>query len=227
MQDLLPLDEIAGDVVRLRGGDCRAVLEASGVQFALKPEREQEAVLAGYRRFLNGLGYPLQVLVRVVPADIEGYLAGLRGAGPRPGTLDRLRRDHEAFVRRIASERTLLDRRFYVVVPAEEGAAPGRDGAVRPGLRRMWRPGARSARGRDDLAGARRTLAFRSDEVARGLGSFGVGARRLGEGELAALWCDALAGGSTGAFGGEALDAAPVVTSHTAFPGLRAEASRA
>ena len=80
VQEILPLEEISGDVVRLRGGDYRCVLEAQGIHFALKSEPEQEAILAGYRRFLNGLTYPLQVLVRLVPADVEGYLAGLGGA---------------------------------------------------------------------------------------------------------------------------------------------------
>ena len=103
------------------------MLEASGVNYQLKPEGEQEAILASFRRFLNGLDHPLQVLVRVVPADVEGYLAGLGEAGPGTETLTRLRRDHEAFVRRIARERTLLDRRFHVVVPA------GVDGARSPG----------------------------------------------------------------------------------------------
>ena len=82
VQEQLPLEEIAGDVLELRSGDARAVLEAGSVNFALKSEPEQEAILAGYRRFLNGLDYPLQVLVRVAPADIERYLGGNRG---RPG----------------------------------------------------------------------------------------------------------------------------------------------
>ena len=80
VQEQLPLQEIRDDVVRLRGGEDRAVLETGSVNFALRSEPEQEAILAGYRRFLNGLDYPLQVLVRVVPTDVERYLAGLRGA---------------------------------------------------------------------------------------------------------------------------------------------------
>ena len=46
-QDLLPLDEIVGDMIRLRGGECRAVLQAGCVNFALKSESEQQAILAG------------------------------------------------------------------------------------------------------------------------------------------------------------------------------------
>ena len=222
VQEILPLEEIAGDVVRLRGGDYRCVLEASSVNFALKSEPEQEAILAGYRRFLNGLTYPLQVLVRVVPADVEGYLAGLGGARGGTETLRRLALDHEAFVRRIARERTLLDRRFYVVLPAEMDAAPGR---AAPGW--PWRRGLQ-AQGQSNLARARRTLSFRCGEVAQGLGSFGVSTRRLGGEELAALWRATLGGVATGGTAGrEALFAAPVVTSPADFSGRRQAASRA
>ncbi len=183
VQELLPLDEIAGDVLRLRGGDYRAVLQAGSVNFALKSETEQESILAGYRRFLNGLAYPLQVLVRVVPTDVEGYLAGVRAARSNSDTLRRLALDHEVFVRRIARERTLLDRRFYVVVPA------GMDGAFeRTRLRWPWRRGAQREQLRNDLLLASRKLAFRCGEVLQGLGSFGVVGRRLDGEELAALW---------------------------------------
>jgi len=197
-QALLPLEEIAGDVVRLRGGDDRAVLEAGSVNFALKSEVEQEAILAAYRRFLNALAYPVQVLVRVVPTDVDVYLDGLHGRGrveSRHGargdrTADlwrRLAQDHEAFVRRIARERTLLDRRCYVVVPAGTGGAFERTGIAWP-----WRRPDRAPAG--TAVAARRALAFRCAEVTQGLAACGVPTRRLGGDELVALWRAALAG---------------------------------
>ncbi len=188
-QELLPLDEIEGDVVRLRGGDYRAVLRAGSVNFALKAEAEQEAIVAGYRRFLNALTYPLQVLVRVVPTDVEAYLDGL--AGPTENeALASLARDHRTFVRRIARERTLLDRRFYVIVPA--GADTG---AERRGTPLPWRR--RSARhAQSDLVAARRRLAFRCNEVAQALVAFGVSTERLDANALITLWRDALGAAS-------------------------------
>ena len=193
VQEQLPLDDVVGEVVLLRSGGGRAVLEASPVNFALRSEGEQEAILAGYRRFLNALDYPLQLLVRVVPADVERYLQGLSGARLRDDRLLRLARDHRAFVRRIARERTLLGRRFFIIVPAErEGARAG--GAPAGFARRLlpWPGGRPPARRRDDMDGIRRTLSFRSGEVASGLGSFGAETRRLGGEELRALWREAL-----------------------------------
>ena len=189
VQELLPLEEISGDVVVLRGGECRAVLQLTGLHFALRAEAEQEAILAGYRNFLNGLTFPLQLLVRVVPADIERYLAGLgeRGAD-RNEALRRLALDHEEFARRLARERTLLDRRFYLVIPAGAGAGPRRPAPAWP-----WRraSGERGREGSGPLAASRR-LAFRCAEVAQQLAPLGVATRRLGDEELLRLWRECL-----------------------------------
>ena len=45
VQEQLPLEAITGDVVRLRSGDYRAVLQTGSVNFALKSELEQEAMV--------------------------------------------------------------------------------------------------------------------------------------------------------------------------------------
>ncbi|MDP2950544.1 MAG: hypothetical protein Q8P22_13550 [Chloroflexota bacterium] len=184
VQDLLPLEDIVDGVLCLRGGDYRAVLEAQSVNFSLRSDEEQEGIMAGYRAFLNALSYPIQVLVRILPTDVETYLAALRErlGGRGAETLPRLALDHEAFVRRLARERTLLERRFYVVVPA------GLDGAFeRRAVRWPWQ-GNEAKAARQGFEAARRQLTFRSQEIAQGLVNFGVPARRLGSEELAQLW---------------------------------------
>ncbi len=187
VQELLPLEDIVGDTICLRGGDYRGVLEAQSVNFALKSEPEQEAIMAGYRAFLNSLSYPLQVLVRILPTDVEVYLSGLRErfGGRAEKALLRLALDHETFVRRLARERTLLERRFYVVVPA------GLDGVFeKRGTRWPWQSAPHgSRRGVEAAAGQ---LAFRCQEIGQGLGSFGVATRRLNGEELALLWSSCL-----------------------------------
>jgi hypothetical protein len=184
VQDLLPLEDIVDGILCLRGGDYRAVLEAQSVNFALRSHEEQEAIMAGYRAFLNALSYPIQVLVRILPTDVETYLTALREhpGGRGAEALARLALDHETFVRRLARERTLLERRFYVVVPA------GLHGAFeRRAVRWPWRRKQANA-GRQGFEAARRQLTFRSEEIAQGLVNFGVPGRRLGSEELAQLW---------------------------------------
>jgi hypothetical protein len=192
VQDLLPLERIDRDIVRLRDGACRAVLETGSLGFALKSDAEQEAILAGYRAFLNGLRFPLQVLVRVQSTDIEAYLEGLRtqdGAGTS-SAVARLALDHEAFVRRLARELVLLDRRFYIVVSVGGDAA---EGTAVPPLSILW-PWRHHSLTHDQQAAVMvRQLATRCDQVVEGLAALGLVARRLVGEELTALWYSMLA----------------------------------
>ena len=217
VQELLPLEDILDGVLCLRGGDYRAVLEAQSVNFALKSDAEQEAIMAGYRAFLNALSYPIQVVVRILPTDVEPYLTALRGQASTRGadTLRRLALDHEAFVRRLARERILLERRFYVVVPA------GLEGAFdRRGIRWPWQ--GRAAGHRRGLEAAREQLTFRCQEIAQGLGGFGVATRRLGSDELIELWSSFL--GSEVAVGRNAAMAAQPVVLGVRRDGVKASA---
>jgi len=210
-QELLPLDDIIDSVLCLRGGDYRAVIEAQSVNFALKSETEREAIMAGYRAFLNAMTYQIQVIVRVLPTDVEAYLIGLRErlSGGASESLRRLALDHESFVRKLARDRTLLERRFYVIVPA------GLEGAFeRHGIRWPWQD--RSANGYQDLEAAASQLAHRCQEIAGGLGAFGVVTHRLGSEELVQLWSSCLDAG-TATVGHSALMPLPVVS------GLRQE----
>jgi hypothetical protein len=114
---------------------------------------------------------------------VEAYLAGLRGR-PRGRSGEALRRlalDHEAFVRRLGRERTLLERRFYVIVPA------GLEGTFeRHGIRWPWQK--MSSDIRQNLDAASRQLTFRCQELTQALASFGVAARRLDTEETTQLW---------------------------------------
>lgn len=189
--DLLPLAGIEDGILRLDDGGCRAVLALGTVNLALASAAEQEALLAGYRAFLNGLRFPVQLLVRVEPADIERYLAGLRQPVDGGVMLVRLALDHETFVRRLARERVLLDRRCYLVVPDTDADA----GPARALPRRHpwpWRrptPTAATARPAPAVAAL---LTARCAALGVALAALGVPARRLGTAELVALWASLL-----------------------------------
>jgi hypothetical protein len=156
------LEGIEAGALRLRGARHRAVLEVAGGGLALQDAPEREALVAGFAALLNGLTFPVQLVVRVLPVDVERYAAEFEERARRvlPEPLGALARDHAAFVRRLARARTLLERRFYVVVPAQD--AP-------PAARRLW-PLGREPDDAADGAAARRLLAAPCDEVARQLG---------------------------------------------------------
>src|SRR5712692_10688219 len=132
----LGIDAIQDGVVALSGGEYRAVLEVSGTASPLADDAHEEGLLAGFATFLNALSYPIQILVRATPVDLSRYVTSLeeRGRQLSDGQLAALAHDHAAFVQGLARQRTLLERRFYVVVPSETPPRAGWAGVV-PGAR--------------------------------------------------------------------------------------------
>ncbi len=111
---MLPLEAIAADALRLRGGALRAVMECPTLAFGIKGEAEQRAVVDGWTALLNSLSHPLQIVIRSRQLDPAG-LAAL------PATDDAkqapLRDSYRRLLEKLAGQRRIVDRRFYVVVP--------------------------------------------------------------------------------------------------------------
>lgn len=173
---------IRDGVVRLVDGQVRAVLEISSISLGMQGDTGQEAMLAGYAGYLNSLTYPVQTLVRVLPVDIDGYLTRLdrRARHDLPPTLGDVAQDTAAYLRRKARQRTLLDRQFYVVVPADA-----------PTIHRRWWSFGRASSNRLEQEAAdtaAKQLSFRCDEIARQLARCGLTARRLSDAELLDLF---------------------------------------
>jgi hypothetical protein len=169
-------------VVELQPGEYRAILEVSGTARPFDDDARLEGVLAGFATFLNGLSYPIQILVRATPVDLTRYLSTIEERAQQFGDaqLAEMAHDHVAFVQGLARQRTLLERRFYVVVPAESFAPAG--------IRLRFGRGAHSADSEAQREAARRQLTFRCDDLSRQLVRCGLNTRRLGDLELAQLY---------------------------------------
>jgi hypothetical protein len=121
--------------------------------------------------------------MRATPVDLSRYVATLeeRGRQAMDGQLAALAQDHALFVQGLARQRTLLERRFFAIVPAEGTPRVGWSGRFRGA-------GRASAADEPRREAARRQLTFRCDEVARQLGRCGLAVRRLADLELAQLY---------------------------------------
>src|SRR3989339_2217343 len=76
-QSHLPFAEIKFDTIIMKDGTLRAVLMVSSINFALKNEDEQNAVVSAYVSFLNGLEHPLEILMQKRQLHIQPYLGDL------------------------------------------------------------------------------------------------------------------------------------------------------
>lgn len=118
-QNHLLISEIKNDTVIMKDGTLRAVLMVSSINFALKNEDEQNAIVAAYVSFLNGLEHPLQVVIQSRQLQIKPYLDKLLSI-ERQQNNELLRvqiADYRSFVSQLVDLGEIMSKRFYVVVP--------------------------------------------------------------------------------------------------------------
>jgi hypothetical protein len=71
---MLPISEIRGDTIILKDGGIRSILRVTGINLDLRNGDEQEVIIEQYKKFLNGLDFPIQLLIRNTYLDLSMYL---------------------------------------------------------------------------------------------------------------------------------------------------------
>jgi hypothetical protein len=106
-------------VLVLPGNRYRVVLQVSPVNFELKSEDEQDAIIDTYESFLNSIGVPLQVLIRIREIDMDAYLEELnsRVDEEKVPIYKKQLKNYDEFIRSLIKTNKILSRHFYVIVP--------------------------------------------------------------------------------------------------------------
>lgn len=118
-QRYLQFSEVHDDILVLKNGGLRAVLEVGSINFNLKSEEEQAAIIQGYQRFLNALNFPVQILIRSRKLDIDAYIEDLR-VRQKKHTNPLLQEQMEHYidyVAKLVEYSDIMEKKFYVVVP--------------------------------------------------------------------------------------------------------------
>lgn len=118
-QEYLDIAEIKDGTIVMKDGTLRAVLLVSSINFALKSEDEQNAVIGSYVRFLNNLRFTLQIVVQSRELDIDNYLNYLKDKEKeQTNKLLKLQTaDYIAYIKELTSLGRIMSKRFFVVVP--------------------------------------------------------------------------------------------------------------
>jgi hypothetical protein len=126
----LPALGVAQDgTVDLGEAGVARICAASAVTFSLRTPAEQQALVAGFARYLNSLSASIQILVRSQPVNLQARVAELRQAAgglPHPA-LETSALAHADFLADLATTRDLLARQALVVLRAPTGVTPDGD----------------------------------------------------------------------------------------------------
>lgn len=117
-QKYLHISEIRDNTVIMDDGTLRSVLLVSSINFALKNEDEQNAIISAYVNFLNNLSFPLQIVIQSRELNISDYLLDLekREKEQTNELLKAQTADYISYISELVSLGKIMNKRFYVVV---------------------------------------------------------------------------------------------------------------
>ncbi len=187
-QQYLPIAEIRDGVVILKDGTLRGVFLVSSINFSLKSEDEQNALVSGYVGFLNGLDHPLQIVMQSRRLQIKPYLEQLAAIekGQRNELLRAQTADYRSFVTELVSLGDIMTKRFYVVVPYDPMTNKKKGFFTR--VKEVFKP-LRVVRVSDKLFDQRKQeLEGRMRQVENGLGALSLTVARLDTQSLIELY---------------------------------------
>jgi type IV secretory pathway VirB4 component len=118
-QLLLNIGEIKDNVVVLKNGGLRAILQTSSVNFNLKSEEEQNSIIYAYQSFLNSLDFPIQIVIQSRKLDIDKYIENVKEAASKHENplLKQQTLEYAEYIQKLVEYADIMEKDFYVIVP--------------------------------------------------------------------------------------------------------------
>jgi hypothetical protein len=118
-QKYLDIAEMVEDTVVLKDGTIRGVLLVSSVNFALKSQEEQEAIIANYANFLNTLDFSIQIVIQSRKLNIDKYLAKVKSLqNSQMNELLKIQTaEYVEYIKELVELEDIMSKQFYIIVP--------------------------------------------------------------------------------------------------------------
>lgn len=172
----------------MKDGDLRSVIMVSSINFALKNEDEQNAIIAAYVSFLNNISFPLQIVIQSRELNIEGYLSQLKQK-EKEQTNELLKMqitEYISYIKELISLSKIMNKRFYVVVPYNPLTDKKKGFLSR--LTETFSPASLIKMKEEKFMRLRKELSRRVDTVISGLSSIGLNTIELDTQSLIELY---------------------------------------
>lgn len=188
-QSLIRLKEVRDGILILNDGSMRSVLMISSVNFALKSEDEQNAIIFAYQDFINSLDFPIQITVSSRKADITPYIEQVKQLrDQQQNELLRVQmNEYINFVGELVKDSNIMTKTFFVTIPFSVTQNK------KVGFFDRFFKGARAAAGKQKISDSefehyRSQLLQRVEQVAGGLRAIGLRIVPLQTAELLELF---------------------------------------
>lgn len=196
-ENMLPISEIRGDTMVMKDGGLRAIMKVSGLNLDLKNADEQDVVIQQYKRFLNGLDFPIQIMVRSTYLDLTHYLNYMNDKVKviENEVLKQHGQQYVSFLDDInLSQGLIYVKEFYIIIPYYEEGGEQEESSMK---KSRWKKFLDVLESKDSaekivqryrsFVKNRKFLDTRASLISEGLKGLGIDTERLEIGDIVAL----------------------------------------
>jgi hypothetical protein len=118
-QQFLEVQDIREGILLLKNNSIRGVMMVSSINFALKSEEEQTAIVYAFQSFLNSLDFFCQIVIQSRNINITPYLDSLKDLEDRQTNelLKNQTTTYREFIKQLVVGDMVMTKNFYIVVP--------------------------------------------------------------------------------------------------------------
>ena len=122
-QQFLEFGQVKNGVIVLKNKTLRAVLMVSSLNFSLKSEEEQSAIIYQFQSFLNSLDFQCQIIVQSRKTNITGYFDEIKKLETKQENelLKIQTSEYRKFIEGLVENETIMRKTFFVVIPYSLG----------------------------------------------------------------------------------------------------------
>jgi hypothetical protein len=170
-QQFLEFDQVKNGVIILKNKTIRSVLMVSSLNFSLKSEEEQSAIIYQFQSFLNSLDFQCQIIVQSRKTNITGYFDELKKLEDKQENelLKIQTSEYRKFIEGLVENETIMRKTFFVVIPYSLGETEGENTNNKKFLSRIFQKTNLSEVNEENFKRCRNQLWQRMEFVAIGL----------------------------------------------------------
>lgn len=188
-QQFVDIKEVRNGVIYLKQGGMRKILIVSGVNFDLKSEAEQTAILGAFQNFINTVDFPVQFFIHSRKVNIETYLEkmGERQSKEENELLKIQIGEYVEFIRSFVEQNAIINKTFFVIVPYELGSEKAK-GGVENLLSMFNKSASADVQKQQSEHAALEQLDLRVTEISNGIEQIGLRITPLSDEEIIELF---------------------------------------
>lgn len=109
--------EIKDNLIITNENKKLAVLKIEPINFSIKPQGVQEAIISSFQKFLNSLDFPVQIIMNTESLNLRAYLKELEGKIVESKQFQDLFKKYKEHLEKTIQQKHVLNRNFYLIIP--------------------------------------------------------------------------------------------------------------